>query len=146
MDAVATPLDMANARLAEVQRELAEVQRGAARIVETIASALRDEAERRDWCAEYDEFVESVNDDIQSVSLSMSSDSARRLLATMRLAPLTREYEVTHVVTLTFTQTVRARSENDALEWCDNNYNVEDALARREWDDYEVTEVTADEQ
>ena len=29
--------------------------------IETIATELRDEAERRDWCSDYDEFIEKVN-------------------------------------------------------------------------------------
>ena len=66
--------------------------------LEIIGNALKDEAVRRDWCAEYEAFVESVNQRTKAWDLP-----SRR-----------RDYRVEHVYEVRIIGTVSAISDEDA--------------------------------
>lgn len=66
--------------------------------LEIIGNALKDEAVRRDWCAEYEAFVESVNGKTKAWDLP-----SRR-----------RDYRVEHVYEVRIIGTVSAISDEDA--------------------------------
>lgn len=66
--------------------------------LEIIGNALKDEAVRRDWCAEYEAFVESVNGETKAWDLP-----SRR-----------RDYRVEHVYEVRIIGTVSAISDEDA--------------------------------
>lgn len=67
------------------------------RDITLIGTALMEEAERRDWCGEYDEVVEDLNHKLS-----------------VELPTRTREYTVTY--TLTVTVGVTAQNEDQAVE------------------------------
>ncbi len=77
------------------QRQISTLQRR----LDYVAEALLAEAEERDWCSEYDEFVNKVNNHLGYTVLT----------------PRSREYEVTYTVTFT----VEARDEDEAQETAD---------------------------
>ena len=66
--------------------------------LELIGNALKDEAVRRDWCAEYEAFVESVN----------------QRTKTWDLPSRQRDYRVEHVYEVRIIGTVSAISDEDA--------------------------------
>lgn len=98
-----------------------------------VGDMLKEEAERRGWCGEYDEFVERVN-----------SRTARLELPTRE-----EEYEVTVTVTGTMTHettvSVMARSQEDANTMVDENMDdyvdaddvLTSAARNRSFDDIE---------
>lgn len=75
---------------------------------ETLNENLISEANRRDWCSEYDNLVERWNGEFE----------------TMSLRPRKTDYEVEVTVTAqwTVTVTVSAESESDASEMVSENY------------------------
>lgn len=66
--------------------------------LEIIGNALKDEAVRRDWCAEYEAFVESVNGKTKAWDLPSRQ----------------RDYRVEHVYEVRIIGTVSAISDEDA--------------------------------
>ena len=100
-----------------------------------ISTALREEAENRGWCGEYNTFCEEVNS-----TLEMSE-----------LQPLEQEYEVEvevkaeistrYTVTVTATSIENAQSmvENDPEMFFDPADAALDAAKTEGWDDYEVS-------
>lgn len=103
----------------------------------TISSVLRNEAEDRDWCNEYNDFVDSLNDRLNLIQFDR----------------LTSEYEVTVTVTRTQTQTItttiEARNEDEAQECFDDDpsHHASYELHENKWEDsdieYEVEGVCA---
>lgn len=91
---------------------------------ETVAKALRDEAERREWCSDYNEFANVVNDS----------------LATMALIQLDREYKVeitfTRTQTLTTTVDLTALSSDD-VEQLVNDMGFDELICMANVDDYD---------
>jgi hypothetical protein len=78
--------------------------------IDTIGGALMEEAERRGWCSEYDEFVESVNQSLTRASLPTRE----------------RVYEVTwteiYRVIVGRSGTYTAASEDDAIDLARDEY------------------------
>ena len=123
--------------------DLATEVRQAHHAIQFIGERLIREAEDRDWCDEFDRFVESVNNEIPS----------RFALPTRR-----REYEVTWSETVTVTVdrsvTVIADNPDDAIECAKeiddgaSNNEIMEAIRYGGWEtiydsesDYEVTEI-----
>lgn len=75
--------------------------------ISTIGAALVDEAERRDWCAEYEEFISALNARLQ-VSV---------------LATRAKSYVVEHVYTVTLTQYIDALSQDAAEDIATKQYH-----------------------
>ena len=103
----------------------------------TVARALRDEAERREWCSDYNEFANVVNDS----------------LALMALIQLDREYKVditfTRTQTLNVTVDITAMSSDD-LEQLINDMGFDELIClaqvdEEDWEnedeDYEVNDI-----
>lgn len=107
--------------------------------IETISNALRDEAVQRDWCSEYNNFVEDVNENLKVSSLkSLNRDYEVTIL-------LRRTQEVTVTINV---EDIDEQSAKDYVEYL----SFEDVLAQcnegeynLEWDnsdeDVEVTDV-----
>lgn len=104
----------------------------------TVGEALMQEAERRGWCDEYDEFVESVQGNLSRLELPTRQ----------------QEYEVTvtgtAVVSWSHTVTVTAKSEDDAIsmvEDCPSDYFDTDEAANDSlnygygWDSNDIEDV-----
>lgn len=87
--------------------------------MQTIADALLEEAQARDWCDEYDRFCERVN----------------RVIGRPVLTPYDRRWNITYSVTLTVSGTtpdaVRANAES-ALRCVNDDEYVEDVEYRYE--------------
>ena len=84
-------------RLNEVEAKLERWTRAG----ETIADALREEAISRDWCAEYEEFIERVNAELPA--------------GYPRLQPCWRTYHVTFDVNLTEEQVTELENDIDRI-------------------------------
>jgi hypothetical protein len=72
-----------NADLANVRRQVEMAREAHRHDIDTISKALTEEARARDWCSEYDRFLEKVNRDLN-----------------IDLAPRPRKYRVTTRITL----------------------------------------------
>lgn len=107
--------------------------------IKTISNALRDEALQRDWCDEYNNFVEDVNENLK----------------VSELQKLNKDYEVTITVTrtqeVTVTINVEDVDEHAARDYV-NYLTVEEILAQcnegehnLDWEnsdeDFDVTDV-----
>ena len=102
--------------------------------VEYLVNALREEAEHRGWCSDYNEWCDEVNEHLHMFELKK----------------LTHEYtvavELTKTISTTVFITVAATDDDDAQEIVENNYlfsDLEDmADDLTEWDvDNETNEV-----
>jgi hypothetical protein len=105
--------------------------------IETIDKALRDEAESRDWCIDYNKFVEKVNEELMVSEL-------KRLL---------NDYEVEIILTRTESATVtikvqgmneeHAKESFDYLDYWDieSQYEAEEGSIYWESDDNETYEI-----
>lgn len=102
---------------------------------EYITEVLTSEAERRDWCDQYDEIIEKIN----------------RNLRVVHIEPRTREFEievtVTATVSTTTTVTVTAARHDDAVEMVKNSNDdieqqaanaLDEEVARAGWDDIDI--------
>lgn len=123
-------IDLASARDGQYEERALQVSRVRAEHasdIEVIGNALQEEAESRDWCSEYDEFVEGVN-----------------MRLSMELPVREREYEVEIDVTYRMTVSVTARSEDEALEAAEEE-EVVDHDSAHAWTmrNIEATEATA---
>jgi hypothetical protein len=102
--------------------------------IDTIGGALMEEAERRGWCAEYDEFVESVNQSLTRASLPTRE----------------RVYEVTwteiYRVTVARSGTYTAASEDEAIDLArDEDEDSSLILESIREGDFERVELYSDE-
>ena len=109
------------------------------RSMEIVGSALNREADNRGWCSEYDDIVDSVNNDLPGPYM---------------LPERAREYEVTWTETYTVkvsrSATIRAKSEDEAIDDARDWESADEYLIRRavengeyEYeasDDYEASE------
>lgn len=92
--------------------------------IDIIKNALRDEADERDWCSDYNVFIDEINSQLQAVQLN----------------PLEREYEVEVVLTRKQTVTtyirIDARTELEAISIVEDMpyTDVENNVAEHEWD------------
>lgn len=92
--------------------------------IDIIKNALRDEADERDWCSDYNVFIDEVNNQLTAVQLN----------------PLEREYEVEVVLTRKQTVTtyirIDARTEIEAISIVEDMpyTDVENNVAEHEWD------------
>jgi hypothetical protein len=100
-----------------------------------ITERLTSEAERRGWCEQYDEIIESLNSNLRVV----------------RIEPRTQEFDievtVTATVSTTTTVTVTATRLDDAVEMIQNGSAdiedqaaraLEDHIANSGWDDIDI--------
>lgn len=91
--------DWAVEQHAEINRQIESLRQRYARDIEVIGEALLEEAENRDWCNEYDEFVEGVNSRLG-----------------MELPEREREFNVEVEATYSLTVPVTARNADEARE------------------------------
>ena len=103
--------------------------------IDKISTALKEEAENRGWCGEYNTFCEEVNS-----TLEMSE-----------LQPLEQEYEVevevkaeistryTLMVTASSLENAQSMVEDDPEMFFDPTSAASDAVQNDGWDDYEVS-------
>lgn len=92
-----------------VQRHEADIQ--------TIGNRLMREAEHRGWCSDYDDVVESLNQNLN-----------------VELPVRAKDYDVTETYTVTIRRTVSARDEDDAAEQVQNDISTSfDRLSRFEY-------------
>jgi hypothetical protein len=136
-------LERVKARLASVEEAfpMEKSRRTTAeRAFRHVAERLRAEAIERDWCSEYDEFVEEVNAEI----VRMGGAGGEYL----QLQTSERDFEVTVTVSLTMTKTISGKSEEDVREWVRDNDDWKDGVQIDEgWDldSLDLEEVRADE-
>jgi hypothetical protein len=96
----AAALAQAQAQTERAERSEQAHQRLLNRVAE-LGQALREEAESRDWCEEYDRFVENFSD--------------------LGLMPLEREQDVTFTVTISFSGSVTAPSDADLSDYVEKS-------------------------
>lgn len=88
-------------QIARLQGSLSDTMRTGKKAVEMIGEALIEEAQRRGWCSEYDDFVEKLND---------------RLPLGYELPTREREFEVTLTYRVEFRMKVNAVDEDSARD------------------------------
>lgn len=107
----------------------------------TVGEALMQEAENRNWCDEYDQFVETVNGQTSLLDLPVRE----------------REYEITvtgtAILSWSHNITVTARSVDDAIEMVENDpstfFDIDEAATDAlnygyGWDSNDVEDVRCD--
>jgi chromosome segregation ATPase len=116
--------DALQARLDTVQETVKSLYSDA----QIISDELLSEAESRDWCSEYDRFVDRVNGRLSRIELQ------QRI----------RNYEVSMTATVTFRVQVEATDEDGALEYA-NDMSIDLPSSYGSMYDIDITDLTADE-
>ena len=101
---------------------------------EYLATAIKDEAENRSWCSEYDTFIDEVNAHLEIMDIELRE----------------REYEVTINYSVrgsgTWTTTVSATSEESAQEAATSEFEYDDIdTSGMDLDDIDVDDVDVNE-
>lgn len=109
-----------------LREEVSRVRTAHVRDINTLNNALLEEAENRDWCSEFDEFVEGVNG-----HLNIELDGRER------------DFDVTVEVTYRVVRTVSARTESEAEDLATDDYVELDSLVH-ETDIHEVNHIWTD--
>lgn len=94
--------------------------------IETISNALRDEAIQRDWCSDYNQFIDDVNDNLKVTELkSLDKDYEVEI-------KVTRTQSATITVSVTATSPdsaeayINSLTFDEVIEQCDEHeYNID---------------------
>jgi len=116
--------DALQARLDTVQETVKSLYSDA----QIISDELLSEAESRDWCSEYDRFVDRVNGRLSRIELQ------QRI----------RRYEVSMTATVTFRVEVEATDEDGALQYA-NDMSIDLPSSYGSMYDIDISDLTADE-
>ena len=103
-----------------------------------VAEKIREEAIEREWCSDYDEFVDDVNAEIARLGgdkygLQMQSSE--------------HDYDVTVTVTVRMTKTMSGKSERDINDYVRENDSWHDGIEITdgwELDDFDLENVRSD--
>ena len=112
-----------------------ELLRQAHEITRIVGQRLLDEAERRNWCAEFDDIINEVNDELPG---GFQLPTRKRMFRV--------EVEVTGTHTTTYTVEVEASSSDEAYELVDESPSdyfdpdevMTDAVRYDSWDDIQT--------
>ena len=134
-----------HARLLAIENDFASLAKLALTAFSLVADELRDEADSREWCDEYDRFVARVNGALSDIADGAPSTRVQSVLNGMRLEPLAREFDVETKVVVTFTGRVVARSEDEAVNAWQEQNDLRSLLLSGDWEDCEMQESEASE-
>ena len=132
-------------RLIALEDDFASLAKLALAAFLRVAVELKDEADSREWCDEYDRFVARVNRELSDIADSAHSTRVQSVLNAMRLEPLAREFDVETKVVVTFTGRVVARDEDEAVQAWQEQNNLRSLLMSGDWEDAEMQESEASE-
>jgi len=110
-------LNHAHMQIRELGREKEIFADTMAKDFKIISDALLYQADKRNWCGEYDDVVDEVNEELSGY---------------YKLEIRERDFdiEITSDITVTETITVRARNLDDAIEKAEEEFDLEESVAR----------------
>lgn len=108
-------------QVADLQREALEREAQMRKDFETVGAALHHEADNRDWCRDYDHFVENVNNQLITglrlpVRNHVSDDATITVTLTLRHCSIEAEPEEGQSADERFVEEVRSLSIADLID------------------------------